>query len=100
MEKYSSCFPACESFKCGQLSLSSMDQRIYCRWADDDCVGPTCNYATCIRGRLLSNGVCGLSVKRKTNEEAGPEAIEVDNIISNIRLKGKLSRRFREDEII
>ena len=100
MEKSSHCFPACESFKCGQHTLTSMGRRIYCRWADDDCVGPTCNYALCVRGRLLSNGVCGLSVKRKTNEEIGPEAIEVDNKVDNIKFRGKLSRRFKEDEII
>jgi len=50
----------------------------------------------CIRERLLSNGVCGLSVKRKTDEEAAPEAIRMNDV----KLRGKLLRRFREDDLI
>jgi hypothetical protein len=49
---------------------------------------------------MLPNGVCGLSIKRKTYSEVCPETIEVDSKIDNIKLRGKLSRRFREDEII
>lgn len=75
-------------------------RRIYCRWADDDCVGSTCNYSLCIRGKLLTNGVCGLSVKRKTNEEVGPETKKVDSKIESVKLRGKILRRFRENDII
>jgi len=69
---------------------------MYCKWADDNCVGSKCNYALCIRGRLLSNGVCGLSIKRKTNEEMGPEVIKIENI----KLREKLKKRFREEDLI
>jgi len=77
-----------------------MGNRIYCRWADDDCVGYSCNYAICVRGRLLPKGICSLAVKRKTDKETNPEEIHPDIPINNIKLKGKLLRRFREDEII
>ena len=69
---------------------------MYCRWADDDCVGHSCNYAVCIRGKLLSGGACGLYVKRQTSEELGPETIKVENI----RLRGKLRHRFKEEDMI
>lgn len=75
-------------------------KRVYCRWADDDCVGCTCNYAVCVRGRLLANGVCGLSVKRKTNEESAPETVNVGIELNSVKVRGKLLRRFREDDLI
>jgi len=72
-----------------------MGQRLYCRWADDDCSGPECNYVICLQKRLLAGGTCGLTVRRKTKEELAPEAVQgVD-----IRVKGKLLRRFREDDL-
>ena len=101
LENYVSCFPSCDAFKCGQHALIHAGKRIYCRWADDDCVGCTCNYAICVRGRLLPNGVCGLSVKRKTNEESAPETVNaVSAKLNTVKVKGKLLRRFREDDLI
>ena len=73
---------------------------VYCRWADDECVGSSCNYAICIRRKLLPNGLCGLSVKRKTNKETSNEALNVDIEMNNINVRGKLLRRFREDDLI
>jgi len=73
-----------------------MGQRIYCRWADDDCSGPRCNYALCLQKRLLAGGICGLTVRRKTKEELAPEATPGVSVL----VKGKLLRRFREDELI
>ena len=91
------CFPDCESFKCSQRSLTRVGNKMYCRWADDDCVGPTCNYALCIRGRILSNGVCGLTIKRKTNDqELNTEVIK----LNEIKIKGKLLHRIGEDDLI
>ena len=90
------CYPACDSFKCGQRALTQMGQRIYCRWADDDCSGPRCNYALCLQKRLLAGGICGLTVRRKTKEELAPEATPGVSVL----VKGKLLRRFREDELI
>jgi hypothetical protein len=73
-----------------------MDRRIYCRWADDDCSGPECNYAICLQRRLLTGGVCGFTIRRKTREEVAPEATQGVNVL----VKGKLLRRFRDDELI
>ncbi len=89
------CVPRCEFFRCGQRALTFQKTRAYCRWADDLCSGPDCNYASCGRGRLLANGTCGLSVKRKTRDETGPEVFETPPI----KLRGKLRRRIQEDDL-
>ncbi|MCJ7770739.1 hypothetical protein MUP37_04080 [Candidatus Bathyarchaeota archaeon] len=73
-----------------------MGRRVYCRWADDDCSGPSCNYAICLQRRLVSGGQCGLTIRRKTGEEIAPE--NADKI--DVKVKGKLLRRFRDDELI
>ena len=99
LDEDKSCIPYCEAFKCSQRAFTNIGRRVYCRWADDDCVGPSCNYALCIRGRLLLNGICGLSVKRKTNEETVPLTIETPNKMNNIKLSKKLSRRIKEDDL-
>ena len=89
------CFPGCESFRCGQKALVYKSQRIYCRWADDDCSGPECNYAICLQRRLVGGGLCSLTIRRKTDEEIAPEDLKID-----VKAKGKLLRRFRDDELI
>ncbi|HYB92863.1 MAG TPA: hypothetical protein VED00_01820 [archaeon] len=66
----------------------------FCRWADDDCQGPTCTYASCIRGRLLANGTCAASLKRRTLEEKGPEEEQ-----PSLKLKGKILRKISDDEL-
>jgi len=90
------CSPECDLFRCGQRALTFQGQRAYCRWADDTCTGGTCNYAVCVKSKLLSNGLCGLSIKRRTSEDSGPELLEEPQI----KLKGKIRRRFRSDELL
>lgn len=70
---------------------------IYCRWADTSCTGPTCNYALCVRGRLLPNGVCGLTMRRKTVDERGPEEMMEG---TKLRLRGKVRRRLRDEDLL
>ena len=89
------CFAKCEFFRCGQRALTFQGQRTYCRWADDICAGGTCNYAICIKSKLLQNGVCGLAIKRKTYEDGGPETLK-----PTIKLKGKILKRFKEEDIL
>jgi hypothetical protein len=87
------CSPRCEFFRCGQKALTFQRGDTYCRWADDYCRGAACNYTTCVKGRLLQNGICGLTVKRITNEEKLPE--EAGEV--KIKLKGKTLRRLGKD---
>ena len=88
------CSPRCEFFRCGQKALTYQGNRTYCRWADDICSGATCNYTICVKGRLLPNGTCGLTIKRKT-EEATPDSIK----IPEIKLRGRIQKKISEDEL-
>lgn len=68
--------------------------KVYCALADDLCEGYTCKYAFCLRNRLLSDGICGMTVKRVTAAlEVPPESVE------GVVVKGKLQKRFREKEL-
>ncbi|MCK4243715.1 hypothetical protein KAX03_02490 [Candidatus Bathyarchaeota archaeon] len=87
------CTPECEFFRCGQRALVKQRSKIYCRWADDVCAGPTCKYAICARGRLLANGVCGFTVKRKT-VETEPQEKKI-----TIKIRGKTLQRLKGEEL-
>ena len=66
-----------------------------CRWGEDECRGPSCNYSSCAKGRMLANGLCGIMIRRKTNglDEEGFKQVQ------GIRVRGKLSKRLGEKEL-
>jgi len=64
-------------------------------WTSDPCEPKSCNYAICSKRQLLDNGVCGLSIKRKTQESTRPEDIFRDEI----KVRGKLMRKTGEKRI-
>ena len=61
----------------------------YCRWVDDQCDVKACAYASCMRSVLLPDGLCGMTVKRRTREELEVPTEEED---LGMRLKKKLER--------
>jgi hypothetical protein len=87
------CDSKCEMFRCGKDAIVYRTNTAWCRWTEDDCEVSNCSYATCTKRRLLSKGVCGETIKRKTvekrPEELGP----------NVKLKGKAMRKLGEKEI-
>ena len=64
-------------------------------WTSDPCEPKSCTYAICRKRQLLDNGVCGLSIKRKTQESTRPEDIFRDEI----KVRGKLMRKTGEKRI-
>lgn len=88
------CSSKCEFFKCGQRALYLSSDRVLCRWADDECAGATCSYAFCMHRHLLTDGTCGMSVKRRTTEEKGPDEVEV----AKVKLRGKVLRKLGNDQ--
>lgn len=44
----------------------------------------------------MANGICGMSIKRKTVEERGPEEVEVPKV----KLKGKVLQKLGDEEVI
>ena len=88
------CSPRCHIFKCAKNSAIYRGNDVWCRWTDEKCDVRNCNYATCIKRRLLPKGICGETVKRKTAEK------KIDEMIgAPVKLKGKALRRVGEKEI-
>ncbi|MDW8048459.1 MAG: hypothetical protein RMJ07_02090 [Nitrososphaerota archaeon] len=88
------CFPKCPKFRCGKGTLQYRERESWCRWADEPCNPSRCNYATCNNRRLLPNGICGETIKRKTVETSPDE-----DVVQTIRVRGKTLRKIGEKEI-
>jgi hypothetical protein len=88
------CSPRCNLFRCGKNSALFKGDEVWCRWTDERCNIADCNYATCVKRRLLPRGVCGETVKRKTTEKRMEETIGPP-----VRLRGKTLRKIGEKEI-
>jgi len=81
-------------FRCGKKALMIRGNRAWCRWTEEECEIANCSYATCIKRRLLPEGVCGETVKRKTIE-IEPE----QTTVPAVKLRGKALRKIGEKEI-
>ena len=88
------CSPRCDLFRCGKNAALYKGNEVWCRWTEDECNLANCNFATCVKRRLLPGGVCGETVKRKTTERKLEETIGPP-----VRLRGKTLRKVGEKEI-
>jgi hypothetical protein len=52
----------------------------------------------CNKRRLLSQGICGETVKRQTVEHQPDELFEDDLKLKNVPLKGRALRKLNRDE--
>ncbi|MEM3027202.1 MAG: hypothetical protein QW220_00550 [Candidatus Bathyarchaeia archaeon] len=89
------CSPRCQFFRCNQRALGHKENMVWCSFANDVCQGYKCNYAQCLRGRLLVNGLCGMTIKRQTTEEP-PIENEQPKVV---KVRSKLIRKLGEREI-
>ncbi|MBS7640708.1 MAG: hypothetical protein QXJ19_03960 [Candidatus Bathyarchaeia archaeon] len=94
MSEVRKCSPKCNKFKCGKNFLVFRGKNPWCRFTEEPCNPINCNYAMCINRRLLSHGICGETVKRRTVER-GPEEEE----IPVVRVRGKVLRKIGEKEV-
>ena len=67
---------------------------VWCTWTDEECSIANCSYAMCTKRRLLPNGVCGETVKRKTTEKGFEE------ISPPVKLRGKIVKKLGEEELL
>jgi len=88
------CYPKCGLFRCAKQALAFQRNNPWCRWTEEECNIANCTYATCVKRRLLSNGICGETVKRRTVERM-PE----EEIVPTVKLRGKALRKIGEKEI-
>ncbi|MBN1682288.1 hypothetical protein JW865_01895 [Candidatus Bathyarchaeota archaeon] len=89
------CYPRCRDFNCTKRAMSFRGKTTWCTWAEEECNPKGCIYATCYKRQLLENGICGLTIKRKTQESISPE----DFMKDEIRAKGKLARKLGDRSI-
>ena len=90
------CSSKCRDFRCGKRALRIQRGRAWCTWTNEPCNIANCTYALCMKRRLLPNGVCAFSIKRRTREEEQPE----DLLKEEIKVKGKLFRKTGEKRIL
>jgi len=88
------CSPKCKLFRCGKNAILYRGNKVWCRWTEEECEVSNCSYATCVKRRLLTNGICGETVKRKTTEREPEEAVG-----PTVKLRGKVFRKIGEKEI-
>lgn len=96
MSKVEICSPKCRDFRCGKRALRMQGERAWCNWTNEPCNPANCTYAMCIKRRLLSDGVCAYSIKRRTRDEEQPE----DLLTKEIKVRSKLLRKTGEKRII
>lgn len=76
------CNPLCPYFKCLNNALTilrkpshgRMHRVAYCRWIGDECIGGSCQYASCALKALLPDGSCLYAKERMSQKEE--ESIE------------------------
>jgi hypothetical protein len=90
------CWPQCVFFKCSKRSLKGQGDAVRCLWINDDCIGTSCSFAICVRGKMLAGKRCGLTFKRATVETKRHDDFEIDQ-----KLKSRLSKRIKDmDDLI
>ena len=93
------CTPFCKFFRCKKKALLLMKKGrnpvAWCKWAMDNCIGPNCTFAFCIKHALREDKLCGLKVRREV-KETKPEKEEREPVISE-RLKQKIKKRLRRE---
>ena len=86
------CSPKCRFFICKKRALRPRGNSMWCAWTGDECNPAICNYAACAKRRLLPNGVCAMTVKRRTVERGGPEREPK----IGVKVRGKLFKKMGE----
>ncbi|MEM1586318.1 MAG: hypothetical protein QXX99_03290 [Candidatus Bathyarchaeia archaeon] len=94
MSETKKCSSKCNKFRCGKGFLTFHGKSPWCRLTEEPCNPINCNYAMCMVRRLLPQGICGETVKRRTIEK-GPEEIDMPTI----KVRGKIFRKIGEKEI-
>ena len=94
MSQAEKCIPTCEFFRCGKNALTFRGGKPWCKWVGDECDIENCNFATCVKRRLLPGGICGMKVKRRT-VEIKPEEFRLE-----VKVRGKVLRKLPREELI
>ena len=90
------CWPQCIFFKCGNRSIKAQGNVIKCLWINDECIGSSCSYAICVRGKMLVGKQCGLTIRRLTTDITRNDDFTLDE-----KLKRRLDKRIKDvDDVL
>ncbi len=78
------CNPLCPYFRCLNNALTivrrpshgRMIRVAYCRWIGDECIGGSCQYASCAAKALLPDGTCLFAKEKESGKETRLEDLE------------------------
>jgi hypothetical protein len=96
LDQAKACSPTCSGFKCTKNSIFYHREGAWCGMTEEVCDLTNCTYAMCMKRRMLPQGICGETVKRKTVEK---DLEEADGVDVPVKLKGKAFRKFGERDI-
>ena len=94
MAQSKACSPTCSSFKCTKNAAIYRRDSVWCREAEEPCNVAKCTYSMCFKRRMLPQGVCGETVRRKTIEKD----LDVDFPDDSVKLKGKALRKLGDQD--
>lgn len=89
------CDSRCRDFTCTKKAMSFRGKVTWCQWTEAECVPTKCTYAVCYKRQLLDNGICGFTIKRRTQEDSDPENFR----LPEVRAKGKLAKKVGDRSI-
>jgi hypothetical protein len=98
LAKPKNCSPSCPSFKCGKNAAWFRRDGVWCKESEEYCNVAKCNYPICFKRRLLPEGICGETVKRKTVEREPEDFFQEDPKPKNVVLKGKALRKLGDED--
>jgi len=73
---------------------------VFCTWIGDECIGASCQYATCKMNYLLPDGTCGY-VKQKTQSVAEDKEIFEDLVKEDLdsKMKDVISKKLGKKKL-
>lgn len=92
------CNPLCPLFWCGKRAYqirrdpSTGRKYVYCTWIGDECIGASCQYASCRNNYLLPDGSCAWVKQKKISESETEEEFIVRDLLDE-KTKNLVSKK-------
>jgi len=100
------CSQLCPLFWCTKRAYqlrrdpSTGRRYVFCAWIGDECIGASCQYATCRGNYLLPDGTCAWVKQKRAEEMAREEDLLAGDILDDKArelVSKRLGKKLRED---
>ncbi len=98
------CSPLCPLFWCGRrayrirIDRNSGRKYVFCEWIGDECIGASCQYASCKGNYLLPDGSCGW-FKQRERKEKEDMFKEIERDMIDEKARNFLAKRVGKEEL-